>query len=69
MNIWIDMITAHGADGKVISYYPEVHWNIDEHDTISPNAMNEICERLHHELDMGLIAAKIEEPDIDGLVH
>ena len=60
MNIWCDLITAHGCDGKVIAYYPEVHWNIDEHDTISPNAMNEICDRLRNELEQGLKVARIE---------
>ena len=61
MSIWIDMITAHGSDGKVSSYYPEVHWNIDEHDTISPDAMNEICAKLRRELETGLKQARIEQ--------
>lgn len=60
MNIWIDVTNMHGMDGKVIAYYPEVHWNIDEHDTISPNTMNEICDRLRHELEQGLKVARIE---------
>lgn len=60
MNIWVDTVQAHGSDGKVIAYYPEVHWSIDEHDTISPNAMNEICDRLRNELEQGLKAARIE---------
>ena len=60
MNIWIDTISAHDSYGKIVSYYPEVHWSIDEHDTISPSAMNEICERLRRELDIGLKAARIE---------
>ena len=60
MNIWCDLLTAHDSNGKVIAYYPEVHWNIDEHDTISPSAMNEICDRLRTELESGLKAARIE---------
>ena len=70
MNIWIDMMTAHDSYGKVIAYWPEVHWTIDEHDTISPYAMNEICERVHHELEQGLKSAKIDrEAEAQGLVH
>ena len=60
MNIWIDTVQAHDGSGKVIAYYPEVHWNLDERDTISPNAMNEICDRLRNELEQGLKAARIE---------
>lgn len=61
MNIWVDTVQAHGSDGKVIAYYPEVHWNIDEHDTISPDAMNEICAKLRRELETGLKQARIEQ--------
>lgn len=46
MNIYIDMTTAHGSDGKVIAYYPEVHWNLDDQDSISPSAMNEIQKEV-----------------------
>lgn len=60
MNIWCDLITAYGSDGKAVAYYPEVHWNIDEHDTISPDAMNDICSRLRDELEQGLKSARIE---------
>lgn len=60
MNIWIDTVQAHDADGKVAAYWPEVHWTIDERDTISPSAMNEICARVQHELETGLKSVRIE---------
>ena len=60
MNIWIDTVQVHDVHGKVIAYHPEVHWNIDEHDTILPNAMNEICAKLRRELETGLKQARIE---------
>ena len=70
MNIWIDMMTAHDSYGKVAAYWPEVHWNIDEHDTVSPDAMNEICERVQSELEQGLRAVKIDrEMETRGLIH
>lgn len=61
MNIWVDTVQAHDSTGKVIAYLPEVHWTIDERDTISPNAMNEICARVQHELETGLKSARIEQ--------
>lgn len=54
MNIWIDMTATHGADGKVVAYYPEAHWTLDDRDSISPEMMNKICARLLDELKEGL---------------
>lgn len=60
MSIWIDLITAHDAEGKVVSYFPECHWNLDEHDTVSPSAMNEICEKVRREVEVGLALARVK---------
>ena len=54
MNIWIDTRVTRGCDGKVSAYYPEVHWTLDDQDSVSPEMMNRICARLKNELEEGL---------------
>lgn len=61
MNIWCDFVTAHDSRGKAVAYYPEVHWNLDDRDTISPDLMNDICSRLKEELEIGLKSARVEQ--------
>lgn len=54
MNIWIDTVQAHDITGKVMVYYPEVHWTLDEKDTVKPEALNELCEKLRREIELAL---------------
>ena len=61
MNIWIDTVQAYGSDGKVDAYYPEVHWTLDERDSISPDAMNKICASIRREVNDGLNEARSEK--------
>lgn len=46
MDIYIDIHRAIGADGKAIMYAPEVHWKIDDQDTITPDNMRLIQEKI-----------------------
>lgn len=60
MNIYIDIERMIGANGKACLYYPQVHWSIDEQDTISPATMDMIKEYLEKQLNDCLKAVKIE---------
>ena len=54
VSIWVDMMTMNDSRGKVAAYWPEVHWSIDERDTVKPEALNELCEKLRREIELAL---------------
>ena len=61
MEIYIETIRAIGADGRAIDYYATPHWTIDEQDSISPDTMRIVCERVRDTLNECFRAAKIEK--------
>lgn len=71
MNIWVDMITMNDSRGKVAAYWPEVHWSIDERDTVKPEALNELCEKLRGEIELALnrTGNETDGTETRGLVH
>ena len=51
MEIYIDTTRAMGSDGRAVHYYATPHWTIDEKDTIGPDTMRLICDRLQTTLN------------------
>lgn len=58
MEIYIDIHRAIGAEGKAIIYAPEIHWTIDEKDTITTEGMSIIQARLQHEIEEAFKSAR-----------
>lgn len=51
MNIYIDIHNMIGADGKAMAYCPEVHWTIDDYDSVSPEKMDAMSKELQAMLE------------------
>lgn len=66
-------MTAQDSRGKVAAYWPEVHWSIDERDTVKPEALNELCERLRREIELTLALNRTgnetDGTETSGLIH
>lgn len=73
MNIWVDMMTMNDSRGKVAAYWPEVHWTIDERDTVKPEVLNELCEKMRREIELALALNRTNDEtcgaDTSGLIH
>ena len=61
MEIWIETTRVLGSDGMATHYFAEPHFTIDEKDTISPDTMRSVCERVSDVLNECFRAAKIEK--------
>ena len=35
-----------GSDGKASAYWPEVHWTMDDQDSITPASMEKMKEKI-----------------------
>lgn len=51
MNIYIDIHNIIGSDGKARAYNPEVHWTIDDCDSVSPDKMDAMRDELQAVLE------------------
>lgn len=47
MEIYINIDRLINLTGKTMAYHPEVHWTIDEKDTISPQKMKAIASKIN----------------------
>ena len=54
MNIYIDIERVIGANGKACLYYPHVHWQLDDEDTVDKIRMDSIKDILQHVLEQNL---------------
>lgn len=61
MEIFIVTTRLIGSDGMATHYFAEPHFNIDEKDTITPDTMRSVCERVSDVLNDCFRAAKIEK--------
>lgn len=54
MNIYINMNSLIDGTGKVVDYSPEVHWQLDDIDVVTPQQMNVICKNVKEVVEKGL---------------
>ena len=47
-------IPAIDHDGIARRYYPQVHWTLDEQDSISPDTMRKIADNVKFCVESGL---------------
>jgi hypothetical protein len=54
MDITIDITRGIDHDGIARRYYPQVHWTLDEQDSISPDTMRKIADNVKFCVESGL---------------
>jgi len=74
MNIDIDIVRMIGADGKAVCYgVPKVYWTVDESDTVTPEQMNRMRDKIQRAVQNCLDEANNElergGADTSGLIH
>ena len=59
MNIYVDIQHIIGSDGKASAYRPEVHWTLDDYDSVSPETMDAMRKELQTMVEKFLTPLKM----------
>lgn len=61
MDIGIYIHRVIGSDGKASAYWPEVHWTMDDQDSIAPDKMDMITKTIQRDIAVAFASLKSDK--------
>lgn len=65
MNIYIDIDRLVDSCGKATLYYPRVHWNLDDEDSLNAQTMNKMKEEIQEVCEKWLCCPMVSAENSD----